>query len=192
MRANRPLTFDGLETRQLLTSAKPLGSPSLAGGDVHAMVSSLPVDLGGTLAVNAQGKQAYYDASGDTDVTMPIRGTLAGVGAVRGFWVQSQDPYGNIAGPDELQLHNAKGSFTVSFHNPIATAGSAAAKVKARSSAPAGGQSPTTVSAAQHVTGGSKAYNHATESGTVTLMVGNSGRSIRSLVLATGTGIEGS
>lgn len=191
MRPNRPLSFDGLEGRQLLSAARPLGAPSLAGGTVHAMVSSLPLDLSGTLTVNPQGKQAYYDPSGDTDVSMPIRGTLAGVGAVRGFWVQSQDANGNLDGPDELQLRNAKGAVTISFNNPIAAGGSAAARVKANSSGP-GGQATVAISADQHVTGGSKAYNHAAESGTVVLTVANSGRSIRSLVLATNPAVVGS
>lgn len=153
------------------------------------MVDAMPVDLSGTLTVNPKAKQVAYDSMGGMAISMPIRGTLHDVGSVRGYWVQTQDPSGNLNGPDELHLQNPKGKVTISFQNPLASRSSTKALPQG---AVTSGQSAASITAAQRVTGGAKAYAHATESGTVSLTVASTGRSIKNLVLVTGAGIHGS
>ena len=178
MRSHRSLRFDGLEARQLLAHAGPTAT---AAGRVHAMVEAMPIALDGGLTVNQKGADASIDDTGEYTVMMPVRGTFDGVGPVQGFWVETQDSTGNLDGPDSLQLHNAHGSFAVTFINPLATTGSAPT---ARGKAAHVRAAPVTM-APQHVQGGTKAYAHATEAGTITLVTDARGKNVIGFALTT-------
>ena len=161
MRRHGSLDVEGLEARKLLTTAHP------AAHLVHAEVV-VPVFLNGTLTVNSKATSGTLDGQGNFYQTTPVAGVLGSVGKVQGSWIASEDTNGNPLGPDTLLLHNAKGSLTVDFPNSAS-----------RPAHPTG-----TEPIAQHVPGGTKAYAHATETGSIVLTKNHSGKAVVSLTLA--------
>lgn len=148
----RTLQFESLEGRQLLSVAH-------AAHAAHAKphhAPATPLVINGTLTVN--NKEALTNTNLDDGYTtsVPITGQLGGVGEVHGLWYESTDEYGDYLGPDTITLHGARGAFTITFSN--ATSGPAH-------------KNGTTVSYEhpQIISGGSGAYAHVTESGSIDL-----------------------
>lgn len=162
MRRDRSFQCEGLEPRRLLTK----------GHLVHAEVV-VPEVLDGTLTVNTKQTLASQDYMGNTQLSTPVSGVLSGLGKVQGTWNEVADSLGDSLGDDALQLHNAQGSVTLMF--------SPSNHGKAHKTALGTSFSPL----AQHVTGGTKGYNHASESGTITINTNASGKTVQSMTLST-------
>jgi hypothetical protein len=152
--------LDALEPRQLLSTAH---------------VAPVPVNVGGTLTVNVNDSSQSQNYDGSWTTTVPVSGTLAGYGKVKGEWATSVDSYGNYEGPDQiiLQTKAPKGSFTIDFNN-------------------VNSGKPTKVSSTlgfyqhgQHLASGSGAFAHATESGSIELMDNLKKGDVTSIVLIT-------
>ena len=159
MRRDRPLIFEGLESRRLMAKVHPAAAPV-----VHAEVVT-PLVLDGTLVIDNKATAMSQDGLGDSYQETPVSGVLLGVGKVKGDWTESADSYGDPLGPDTIQLQNGQGSFTINF-----------------STANHGSPHKTATgvesfkSLTQHVHGGTKAYAHATETGTITVNTNASGK----------------
>jgi hypothetical protein len=164
MRRDHSPRFDALEARKLLTTAH-----------VAAVPPAVPVTTDGTLNVNVNDSSQSMNGDGSWTTTVPVSGVLGALGKVKGFWETSIDQSGDADGPDELvlQTKDPKGSFTIAFNN-------------------VNPGKPTKVSPGlgfyqhgQHLTAGSGAYAHTTESGSIELMVSGKKGAVTSLVLIT-------
>ena len=107
----RSLHFDSLEARKLLTKTH------LA--TVHSVpaVVAAPLVLSGTLTVDNKAGTSMTNLDGSTTNMVPVAGRLGALGEVRGVWNESLDSFGDYEGPDIIQLHAAKGTFTITFSN---------------------------------------------------------------------------
>ena len=151
MKQARTPRFDDLETRQLQTVAH-----------AHPHIKSVPTGpalvLTGNLTVNNKLGSASDNGNGIYTASYPVTGVLGNVGKVTGFWVSALDGNGNDSGDETLQLHNKKGSFTISFNNMVAGT---------PQTLPTG---MVMTQKSQQVTSGSGHYAHATESGQIALI----------------------
>jgi hypothetical protein len=164
----RSLNFESLEERKLLSRGHIVAQAK------HAVVATALV-LNGTLTVNNKGTTVSMDEQGDTTTSTPVAGQLGTLGQVRGIWNESADSEGDYVGPDTLQLHNAKGSFVVAFNadNPGQLHRVAGGAVYY--------QHP------QHVSGGTRAYARAKESGSIDLTTNTARTIVESMTLSTQT-----
>ena len=162
----RSLCFDALEERKLLSAGHIVAHPK------HAVVAT-PLVLNGTLAVDSKGTTTSMDEQGDTTTSTPVAGQLGTLGKVRGVWNESADSEGDYLGPDTLQLHNAKGSFTVAFNadNPGQLHRIAGGGVYY--------EHP------QLVSGGARAYARAKESGSIELTTNTVRTVVESMTITT-------
>jgi hypothetical protein len=166
MRRDRPISFEPLEGRQLMTTAHP------------ASVAA-PVVLNGTLSVNVNDSSQIENMDGSWTTTVPVSGVLATMGKVKGYWETSIDPYGNYLGPDELvlQTNNPKGSadpkgtVTIDFTNENTG--------KAKKISPGLGF----YQHGEQLASGSGAYSKVFENGSIELMVNMKKGSVTSIVL---------
>lgn len=164
MRRDHSLRFEALEGRQLLAAAH-----------VATVVPPTPVTIDGTLTVNVNDSSQIQNLDGSWTTTVPVSGTLDGLGKVKGNWQTSIDQFGNYDGPDTIQLSTKtpKGSFTIAFNNKNPG-------------------KPTKVSPAlgfyqhgQQLRSGTGAFAHATEAGSIELMDNLKKGDVTSLVLIT-------
>jgi len=108
------LRFEALEARQLLSNTHV--------ALVHATLAAGPaLGLNGTLTVdnNPGASSTIRNGQGLTTTSVPVAGQLGALGHVRGVWDRTVDAHGDPAAPDELVLHNSKGSFVVAFTQPV-------------------------------------------------------------------------
>ena len=164
----RSLCFDVLEERKLLSRGQVVAHAK------HAVVATALV-LNGTLTVNNRGTTTSMDDQGNTTTSTPVSGQLGALGAVRGIWNESADSEGDYVGPDTLQLHNATGSFIVAFNanNPGQLHRISGGSVYYQH--------------AQHVSGGTRAYARAKESGSIELTTNTARTAVESMTLTTQT-----
>ena len=164
----RSLCFDALEERKLLSRGHLVAQAK------HA-VAATPLVLNGTLTVNNRGTTTSMDELGDTTTSTPVAGQLGTLGEVRGIWNESADSEGDYLGPDTLQLHNSKGSFTVEFNadNPGQLHRIAGGGVYY--------QHP------QLVSGGARAYAHVKESGSIDLNTNTARTVVQTMTISTQT-----
>ena len=162
----RSLCFDALEERKLLSRGHVVAHAK------HAVVAT-PLVLNGTLTVNNRGTTTSMDEQGDTTTSTPVAGQLGTLGEVRGIWNESADSEGDYLGPDTLKLHNAKGSVNVAFNadNPGQLHRIAAGGVYY--------QHP------QLVSGGTRAYAHVKESGSIELNTNAARTVVESMTIST-------
>ena len=156
--------FDALEARELLTGS--------VAAHVHpAPAVAAPLVLDGTLTVNNRAAMSVTNMDGSSTTSVPVSGSLAGLGKVRGVWYESVDPYGIYQGPDTIRLRAARGTFTVAFSN--------------QSPGPAHRSGAHTVyyQHNQRVQGGTGAYARARESGTLDLNMNAAHSAVASLTL---------
>ena len=156
MKHARPLRFEALEAKQLLSTAHVAYShlvPAQTG----------PLVLDGTLRVDygAKGSSFVTNTNGSKTRSVPVGGVLGSLGRVQGIWQESVDIYGNYDGPDTMYLGNTKGTIIVSFFdlNPPLS------NLKPGPS--------LSFDHAQQVIQGTRAYAGATETGTITLTTGH-------------------
>lgn len=167
MRHARPLAFEGLEARKLLSRAHPAAARPAA-------AEKTPMVLDGTLAVDNKAASTSTDAEGDTTTAIPVAGTINGLGEVHGVWDETDDAYGDYLGPDTIQLRDAQGAIAVSFN--AGTLGK-----------PHRGANKTVYyQLPQRLTAGQGAYAHDTETGTIQLDMNAARNAVASLTLATG------
>jgi hypothetical protein len=172
MRHVRPLGFDDLEARKLLTKvhhaavhADPV--PASPPAQVAA-----PLVLDGTLAANNKAAQVITDDYGDQTTATPVSGVLGGLGVVRGTWDESADQYGNYLDPDTIQLHNSKGSFVLAFDATTTGQGQQTA------------QGIVYDGATQQLEDGTGAYARASESGFIQMNLKPRGSVVESLTVS--------
>jgi hypothetical protein len=168
MHRRRSLCFDALEERKLLSRGHVVAHAKPA-------VAATPLVLNGTLTVNNRGATTSMDELGDTTTSIPVAGQLGTLGEVRGIWNESEDSEGDYMGPDTIQLHNAKGSFVVEFNadNPGQTHRVAGGAVYYQHS--------------QLVSGGTRAYAHTKESGSIDLNANAARTAVDSMTISTQT-----
>jgi hypothetical protein len=162
------LRFETLETRQLLSTAH--------GAVAHAArAAAAPLVLNGTLTVDnsPDASSTIMNADGSMTTSVTVAGQLGTLGEVHGIWDETVDAYGDYEGPDELILHDAKGSFAVAFNN--------------ENSQPAHAKAHGAISYqhAQLVLGGTGAYAKESESGSIELTTNAARTQIVSLTLQT-------
>jgi hypothetical protein len=164
----RSLCFEALEERKLLSRGQ------IVAHSKHAVVAT-PLVLNGTLTINNRGTTVTTDEQGNTTTSTQVTGQVGTLGEVRGIWNESADSEGDYVGPDTLQLHNAKGSFIVAFNadNPGQLHRIAAGAVYY--------QHP------QHVSGGTRAYARARESGSIELTTNTARTVVESMTLISQT-----
>ncbi len=160
---------EDLEGRMLLSAR----AHHAAAPKAQVPVVTTPLVVQGTLAVAQKAASSSTDGSGDTITTVPVTGELTGIGKVRGLWNESEDAYGNYIGPDTIQLRSAQGTFSVVFNDTHLG--------KAHRTATGASFNPVP----QHVHGGTGAYAHATETGTIVLNTNATRKVIESLALNT-------
>jgi hypothetical protein len=152
MKRVHSLRFESLEGRELLSGAHAAAHPARS----HTAVAAGPLVLDGTLTVNNRAALTNTNLDGGYTTSVPVSGSLSGLGEVHGVWYESTDQFGDYLGPDTITLRGAQGGFTIAFSN--ATPG------------PAHKDGHNVYY--QHVQrfdGGSGAYARATESGTIDL-----------------------
>ena len=164
----RSLCFDALEERKLLSRGHVVAHAK------HA-VAATPLVLNGTLTVDNNGATTSMDELGDTTTSIPVAGQLGTLGKVRGIWNESEDSEGDYLGPDTIQLHNAKGSFVVEFNadNPGQLHRVAGGALYYQHS--------------QLVSGGTRAYAHTKESGSIDLNTNAAHTVVESMTISTQT-----
>ena len=153
----RSLSFEALEERKLLSRGH-IGSCQASG-------RRDPVVLNGTLTSQNKGTTVSMDDQGDTTTSIPVSGQLGTLGRCPRNLERERRFRGGLPRARTLQLHNAKGSFIVAFNadNPGQLHRIAGGGVYY--------QHP------QLVSGGTRAYARATESGTIELNT-NSARTV--------------
>jgi hypothetical protein len=151
MRHVRPLGFDDLEARKLLTKVHH----AAVHADPVATEVAIPLTLDGTLVLHNKAAAVQTDALGDQTTATPVSGVLGGLGMVRGVWDESVDQNGAYLDPDIIQLHNSKGSFVIAFDATTLGQGEQAAN------------GTVFYGAAQQLENGTGAFARSTESGFV-------------------------
>jgi hypothetical protein len=165
MRRVRPLRFDALEARQLLTKAHPAVHHSAA----------MPLVLSGTLTVDASPSATTETTNPDGSTSMSVRvaGTLGALGAVQGTWNVSADSLGNGAAVETLKLHNASGAVLIVINTQTASR-----------SYPAG-HGAAYQEYAQRLYTGTGAYAGTSEGGSIKMISNNKQTMITTLALHT-------
>lgn len=166
MRHARPLAIEGLESRMLLTGRARHVAARAAAAAVEA-----PITLDGTLSVNQKAATSSMDGQGDTTMSIPVSGTLAGLGKVRGYWDRSLDPFGDYSGPDTIQLRTSQGAIEVAFNDGDPGNAHRTATGLAFHPLP------------QHVLGGTGSYAKAVEIGTIVLSSKNAKTGVTRMML---------
>jgi hypothetical protein len=159
------LRFEDLEARRLLSKVHVAVA--------HPAPAAVPLMLDGTLAVNNNGASTTMNPDGSSTTTVPVAGRLGALGEVRGVWYENVDAYGDSAGSDTITLRNSKGAFGVAFNN------------QSSGQAHPIGNGAVSYEHAQRVLGGSGAYAHASESGSIELITNDAKTHVESLVLNT-------
>jgi hypothetical protein len=167
MNHGRCLGFETLEARMLLSRGHALAH-------ARAAVIATPLQLNGTLAVDAQAAILNMNVDGSTTSETPVAGQLGSLGEVHGTWYESFDEYGDYLGPDTVSLHNSKGTIVIAFNDQK--------QVRTHKTA----HGPISYVYAQRVQGGSGAYAHAAETGTIELTTGGARKNIQSMEIQTG------
>jgi hypothetical protein len=116
MRRVRPLRFDALEARELLTRAHP----AIA---LRAHAVARPLVLNGTLTVDPSpsATTASMNPDGSSSTSVRVTGTLGALGAVQGTWNVSTDSLGDSSGVETLRLHNASGTVLIVLNTQTAS-----------------------------------------------------------------------
>ena len=161
--------FDALEGRELLSRVHPIAPHRPI--HAHAAITT-PLALDGTLAVDYKDRSLSMGTDGSSTTTAPVAGQLGALGEVRGVWTETTDPYGNSGGPDTIRLHNAQGAFVVTFNNVNNGHGHPL------------GHGAVFYQHPQQVHGGTGAYAHSIEHGTVQVATNNTRTEIVSLTLS--------
>jgi hypothetical protein len=104
-------SLEALEGRKLLS-----GSPVVHAHRVAAP-AGVPLVLEGTLTVRFKKATPAQNMDGSSTLSVPVSGTLNGLGTVRGRWNESTDSIGNYLGPDTLTLRSSQGAFVLAFNN---------------------------------------------------------------------------
>ncbi len=114
-KARRPLQFDALETRELLSLAHaPREHHARERAHPAATSTSLPLD--GVLTAHTNAKNETENNAGGVTSSVPVSGQLSSLGQVKGDWYESSGSTGYI-GPDTITLHGAKGAIALAFNN---------------------------------------------------------------------------
>lgn len=158
--------FESLEGRELLSRAHL--APHHA---IHAAVST-PLVLDGTLTVDSKDRALTMNTDGSSTTTAPVAGQLGALGAVRGVWSETTDAYGQSGGPDTIRLHNTQGAFVVTFNNVNNGHGHPV------------GHGAVYYQHTQQVHGGTGAYAHSVEHGTIQVTTNKSRSDVVSLTLS--------
>jgi hypothetical protein len=172
MRHVRPLGFDDLESRKLLTKlhhAAVHADPAPASRPAEV---AAPLVLDGTLVVNSKAAQVLTDDLGDQTTASPVSGVLGGLGRVRGTWDESVDQYGEYLDPDTIQLQNSRGSFVLAFDATTTGQGQQTAQGMVYNGAP------------QQLEDGTGAYAKASESGFIQMNAKPRGTVVASLTVS--------
>jgi hypothetical protein len=163
----RSISFDSLESRQLLSKAHVVAAHAKP-----AVAATLLV-LNGTLTVDNKAASTTMNEDGSTTTSIPVSGQLSALGQVRGTWEESSDQYGDYEGPDTIQLRGSKGSIVIAFsdasHLPISHPGRGSVSY----------QHP------QLLFSGTRAYSRTTEGGLITLTTNPARNSIETMTLTT-------
>jgi hypothetical protein len=167
MRHVHPLRFDALEARKLLSRAH------IAVTHHPAAAVATPLVLSGTLAVNNNAASTTMNPDGSSTTSIPVAGKLGALGEVRGVWNETVDSFGNISGPDTLRLHDPKGTLVIA----ISAQNSGRARLV--------GHGAVAYQRAQRFYGGTGAYAHGSESGSVELITNDAKSHVVSLVFDT-------
>ena len=160
------LRFDVLEGRELMTAR-------VAAAHARPAKVVVPVILNGTLAVNDNASSTNSNPDGTYTTSVPVAGTLGGVGKVRGVWNETVDQFGDVSGLDAIRLYNGQGTIVIGFDNE--------APGKPR---PAG-RGTVFVEDRQNVYAGTAAYAHATETGSIEVVSNAAQTAAKELILHT-------
>ena len=163
MRQDRSLRFECLEDRSLLSTVHYSAA--------HHAAATVPVVLSGTLSVNNHATTSAMNGDGSSTVTAPLKGQVGGMGQVRGIWEETTDSFGGFSGPDMIRLHNAKGTVVLTFDNQ----NSASPHRDANGA--------FYYEHTQRALGGTGAFAHAAESGTIQLLMRTPKANVNSIVL---------
>jgi hypothetical protein len=110
MRRVLSLRFDSLEARKLLSTAHITATPP-----------ATPLVLDGSLAVDVKAANAVDNLDGSITTSVPISGRFGALGKGNGVWNDTVDELGDYLGPDTLVLkfnnHLSKGTITLQFNN---------------------------------------------------------------------------
>ncbi len=169
MSRSRSFQVEILEEKVLLSGAH-VGHP-LQG----ASSTTTPLVVDGTLNVSYKSTTSTMNIDGTSTITAPVSGKLGSLGLVRGIWNESKDNYGNLVGLDTLRLTGSKGTFALAFNNNNPGPGHAT------------GHGGVYYVHAQHFVLGTKAYAHASESGSIVLTTNAKKSEVVSLTLQTAT-----
>jgi hypothetical protein len=170
MRHVRSLGFEDLEARKLLSTAKAHPAAHRA---LHAAPVTVPLALDGTIKVDNGAASTMTNADGSTTTTTPVAGTLSGLGTVRGYWNESVDSFGDALPPDTLRLQNKQGAFVITFNTTL--------EGKAHRS----GHQAIFNAIPQRIYGGTGAYAHATQTGTIQITMSANLAQVQSMALST-------
>jgi hypothetical protein len=107
----RPLRFDALEARELLSTAH-----HAAKAHAKPAAATAPLVLDGTLTVDEKAATAVENNDGGMTMEVPITGQLGALGQVTGDWYESSGSAGYV-GPDTITLHGAGGAISVAFND---------------------------------------------------------------------------
>jgi hypothetical protein len=166
MRHGRPLVFESLEEKRLL-------SASHVAAHARPAVAATPLVLTGTLKVDNNAATTSEDDEGDVMIATPVAGQLGSLGEVHGTWNTAEDEFGDYLGPDTLQLHTAKGSIDVQFNEQDIDSVHHVAK------------GPSETIDPQLASDGTRAYARTRESGTIELTTNPARTDVVSLTLTT-------
>lgn len=152
MKHVRSLSFEALETRQLLSTGQLAGA-------VTTPTASPSLGLNGTLRVSygPQESSLIRNLDGSLTRTVAVAGHLGSLGKVHGTWSESVDMFGNYDGADTLLVGNSKGSVVITFFNQNPSW----ASTKRRQA--------VSFEHTQQILVGTKAYAGASEAGTIVL-----------------------
>jgi hypothetical protein len=165
MRRARSLQLEFLEPKLLLSTARA--------AKLHTPAVVTPLVLDGTLSVDNSAAQSMTNPDGSTTTSTPVKGKFGTLGALRGVWNETVDQYGDSEGMDVLRLENSKGTIIVEFDT--ADAGPAQ---------PAG-HGAVYYQEPQRIDGGTGAYAHVSEVGTIDVTTTSGQTGVASMTLHT-------
>jgi hypothetical protein len=171
MKHARSFGFDALESRMLLSSGHDTAAHHAARADA---ATGAALVLSGTLTVDNRAAIMQTDAESDSINQTPVSGDLGALGEVHGVWTETFDTYGDYIGPDTIALHSSKGTIVVDFNDQNILQSRAVKK------------GPATYEYAQRVQGGTDAFVHTSETGTLVLTTNAPRTSIATMQFETG------
>lgn len=111
--------FESLETRELLSGVHAdkahAHKAHAAQSEAASLAATTPASISGTLTLNNKDASQGQNAYGGYTTSVPVSGTLSGLGQVSGYWYESTDEMGDYMGPDTITLHGASGAISVAF-----------------------------------------------------------------------------